>query len=554
VYIIAGPHDEFDEASARAVLEQQRANELDEMEQKEAISLDSEAQAQSSLDAMIKQILDNVQVTIKNLHVRLENWSHSATAGSSGSGAGACGGGGGGGACGNGGSPPRPMPGPDSARGGCHAIGLTLKKLHVQTSDGQLLTERGGDGALLAPLERTIDVRSLAIYCDQVEQAVTFDLAERRAVDVFARMIEEAEDLVGSSRFGASRRHHFVLSPCHLKCTLFEYRGEPGKAERPAGAAAKGGGSGAAQQSTAAHHRIDLVVDELKVGLDEGQYAAVIDLQYALEWHKRCLRYRADAEGKVGCVRPERSPCSGQENLPAPEHARGRGKPDSSAAAAATAAPSATVMAPRTSSTAAAAEPSAGAWWRYAVACVLFDTKLGRERAGGIGEQTALNAKADRRRFVELYKFCRGRPWRPAIAFLPLPEGEEGRHRAAWRPDFARDADAAEARAGGASVVGNPMGGYAARRRSSFSPDGRASIGPAEGNGGGGGVDRHAKWAGGVAFKRRLLRNLRVQSLVAEEFKRIEGSMHTQDVVLYRKVAMLQLAFEDHQVLPLTPS
>jgi hypothetical protein len=74
VYIIAGPHDEFDEASARAVLEQQRANELDEMEQKEAISLDSEAQAQSSLDAMIKQILDNVQVTIKNLHVRLENW------------------------------------------------------------------------------------------------------------------------------------------------------------------------------------------------------------------------------------------------------------------------------------------------------------------------------------------------------------------------------------------------------------------------------------------------------------------------------------------------
>ena len=62
--------------------------------------------------------------------------------------------------------------------------------------------------------------------------------------------------------------------------------------------------------------------------------------------------------------------------------------------------------------------PNAGAWWRYAAACIIFD--LGHKSVGRSGY--LLRVRVDRRRYSELFKNTRGRAWRPALTYLPMPE------------------------------------------------------------------------------------------------------------------------------------
>ena len=554
-----------------------RQNQLAEVDKAEAISLHSEAQEEEAaregrkqrqpffnFEQITKKVVDNIQVTIKNVHVRIEDWwigrkMHEKTYNlDSGSGL------------------------PDSAR---YAVGITLSHLHVRTLDGG---RKKNDEH--ATIRRQIDVRSLALYWDAVDLGVAatpIDLSDRRTHEEMKNMVEDETDVVS---YGKSSRHNFVISPCSLKCSVEQNSPEAVAQAMVSSHAARS--AGFREGTVPAELNVEVNVATIDISLDEGQYASLVSWQCYLEWYSRCVRYRASGLGHVNCKRPDEPPVSSAEaqrdfakrkaerrkqrnpgtaRRAAASQAKGgalgsaEGSVQSSNASTritgapggalgrvarnsvgAHAAPPPSVASPAATKTSRRKQgvgkrtpqpiepekmrsPNAGSWWRYAASCIIFD--LGHKSGGRAGY--ALRGRTDRRRYVELFKNCRGRPWRPAITFLPAPEDRNGNGNGLSTDSSRQQGSSSD------------LSCRTSCSTSSWDPCAAA-----------GGVlkgwEQQVTWSGSkdVSDGRTsaLVERLRLQKIVQKEFDRIEATMSMSEVLNFRKVSMLQLAFEDDQI------
>ena len=372
VFIVAGAVDEFDEldeAHQRNIQKASRHEDMSRQEDVESVEIVAEIRSeheeatgegssskQEFWGQTVQGIKDNIQVHIKNVHIRFEDdFQHEV-----------------------------------GSQREHHAIGLTLQHFALRTSNEkwsnstfgsrEQFVKRDANGETIGTLRREAEVRGLALYWDDVSQNpfdaaeaaapaapelpsalrsrleeasqafgarranltgratatnhaalggessrrsplgrarqrttsssaaifTSIDLGDRKRRETFKAAIEGEADILS---FGCSAQHNFVLSPFSVRMHFTE-GDRASTAEVARKRAQQSSLATDGFQEVPANINLNLKIGSINLSLDEGQYTALTNILYYVEWYNRCVRYRAGGAGNIGVNRPSRPPLS----------------------------------------------------------------------------------------------------------------------------------------------------------------------------------------------------------------------------------------------------
>ena len=277
VHLVAGLVREFDGQEHMAGVRKAKQNDIlaDQVKERAARELEQarraagdrgkrsedEASDEGGFEAyknsVINTIVDNIQINVKSVHLRLEDDF----------------------------TPSRPF-----------SIGVTLSSVQLRTCDRSWQpmhknVTRGEDGKINTTNRRLLLVESLAVYWNGESAGTRWevDLSHDSLVADFRRMIETAHDFrVHRVGFCQTHQHDYVLAPTSFeaKLTVREPR--------------------AAKSGKTPELEVHAELGDLSLRFDEGQYRALINLAYFGTYYELCKKYQARADLRRPATRPKR--------------------------------------------------------------------------------------------------------------------------------------------------------------------------------------------------------------------------------------------------------